>query len=683
MNNDNKDKKILLVDDDPGNIEVLGGILSDVHEIIVANDGPNALAVIQSNPPDLILLDVLMPGMDGFEVCRRLKAAPRHREIPVIFLTSLDDATDEARALELGAVDFLTKPVNPPVVLARVRTHLELKDQRDHLHALSHHLEELVERRTSELKASNLQLRQEIRERKKAEERLEASRSRLLAIVETALEGIITIHADGVIESVNPAVERIFGYGAAELVGQNVGLLMESPHRENHDVYIQRYLDTGQGPVIGKTLELRAVRKDGQVFPLELSVARIHLGQGDSFLGVLRDISERKKAEDALRESEEKLRFLFENSPDHIMLVDPTGLVLFCNRTRQSPFPELAPGRPFFAALPPAAREQGRHDLARVVASGQPDSQLLSGTDDTWWEIRLAPLGADGGAIEKVLLVSTDVTEKRTLKLQAIRNARLASIGVLAASVAHEINNPNNSLRFAASSLERLWQDAMPVLERHSRHQAGFALAGVPAAEGLALATELLDALRNNSDRIKSIVLNLKHLSRKDEGRMDQKVPIPASLQAAVSVLQNQIIKHTDHFVLDLPAAPLPPVRGNPQQLEQVWINLIHNALQALPDRKKGVSVAVGLDEARQAIQVTVRDEGVGISREDQDKIATPFFTTKTEAEGIGLGLYISRMIVEHHEGTLDFQSAPGTGTTVTTTLPLHGRSQWPGISPP
>ena len=134
---------VLIVDDQAANIDVLVGALRDAYQITVARDGKTALEVVADSPPDLILLDIIMPGMNGYEVCRRLKSSELTRVVPVIFLTALADEADEAAGLALGAVDYITKPFNPALVKARIRNNLELKRHRDHL-------EELVTERTRE-----------------------------------------------------------------------------------------------------------------------------------------------------------------------------------------------------------------------------------------------------------------------------------------------------------------------------------------------------------------------------------------------------------------------------------------------------------------------------------------------------------------------------------------------------
>jgi len=145
---------VLVVDDTPDNITLMSSLLKDLYKVKIANNGEKALKIAASDkPPDLILLDIMMPEMDGYEVITRLKADERTREIPVIFLTAKVEVEDEKRGLELGAVDYITKPISPPIVLARVRNHLDLKIARDFLKDKNKHLEEEVRQRTREVAA--------------------------------------------------------------------------------------------------------------------------------------------------------------------------------------------------------------------------------------------------------------------------------------------------------------------------------------------------------------------------------------------------------------------------------------------------------------------------------------------------------------------------------------------------
>lgn len=144
--------RILIVDDEPINLKILADLLRDRYALQVAKDGPQALARMAGTPmPDLVLLDVMMPGMDGMEVCRRLKADERTRDVPIIFITAMGQPVDETRGFEAGAVDYITKPISPPVVEARVRTHVALRDARRRLSDQNRELERRVAERTREL----------------------------------------------------------------------------------------------------------------------------------------------------------------------------------------------------------------------------------------------------------------------------------------------------------------------------------------------------------------------------------------------------------------------------------------------------------------------------------------------------------------------------------------------------
>jgi putative two-component system response regulator len=143
---------VLIVDDTPENLTVMNGLLKDAYRTKVANGGERALKVAAESPPDLVLLDIMMPGMDGYEVCRRLRADPATKDVPVIFLTAKTEVEDEQKGFDVGALDYITKPVSPPILLARVKTQLALKAAADFLRDKNAYLETEVQKRTREVK---------------------------------------------------------------------------------------------------------------------------------------------------------------------------------------------------------------------------------------------------------------------------------------------------------------------------------------------------------------------------------------------------------------------------------------------------------------------------------------------------------------------------------------------------
>ncbi|HPB73695.1 MAG TPA: CHASE domain-containing protein [Chromatiaceae bacterium] len=375
----------------------------------------------------------------------------------------------------------------------------------------------------------------------------------------------------------------------------------------------------------------------------------------------------RLRIEEELRASEQKLRILIDQSPDIIMTVDRVGRVLIVNRPLATG--EGAGGRCGAGFLPIRARERFNQALAKVLSLGEPEHFGYAGDDSTWWELRLVPL-REGDRVAAAMVILTDVTEKRVLEAHAIRNARLASLGVIAASVAHEINNPNNAIQFNASILARSWEDLRKVLDQHRRDYGDFTIGGVPVDRALTGLPRLVEGIVKGAQRIEKIVGNLKHMARPDAGDLDHAVDLGEVLPMAMSILQSQIHRYTDHCRLELPEA-LPYVRGNAQQLEQVFINLILNALQALPERAAAVLISAGLEPEGEFVRVCVADEGRGMAEEVRERVTEPFFTTRGTTGGTGLGLSICARIIQHHSGRMEIDSAPGAGTRVSVLLPL------------
>ncbi|CDI02850.1 PAS modulated sigma54 specific transcriptional regulator, Fis family [Candidatus Competibacter denitrificans Run_A_D11] len=245
---------VLMVDDTPANLGVLYEVLSAAgYSVLVAEDGESALERAAYAQPDLILLDVMMPGIDGFETCRRLKEQPETQAIPIIFMSALSDTVDKIRGLQLGAVDYITKPFQHEEVLARVHTHLTLQ-----------------------------QLKRTLAERE----------ARLSALVTSAMDAILTFDADGLITLFNPAAEAMFGCNAAEVLGQPLDTLLAAPLRQVvHDYQRQSearlWLPEG----------LQALRGNGQPFPIEATLSRTLVTGQPFYTMILRDIEARQQAE--------------------------------------------------------------------------------------------------------------------------------------------------------------------------------------------------------------------------------------------------------------------------------------------------------------------------------------------------------------------------------------------------
>ncbi|RPJ18495.1 MAG: GHKL domain-containing protein [Desulfobacteraceae bacterium] len=182
---------------------------------------------------------------------------------------------------------------------------------------------------------------------------------------------------------------------------------------------------------------------------------------------------------------------------------------------------------------------------------------------------------------------------------------------------------------------------------------------------------KLFSGILEGSERIRQIVADLKDYVRPDTSDLTQSVNLNSVIHSALSLLSNMVRKSTDRFSLDL-EKDLPSVKGNFQRLEQVVINLVQNACQALPDRKKAIRVSTRWDEVNGSVVLQVQDEGVGIPPENLTRITDPFFSTRHDSGGVGLGLAISSRIIKEQGGTLNFASEPGIGTKAEVFLPVN-----------
>jgi polar amino acid transport system substrate-binding protein len=255
-----------------------------------------------------------------------------------------------------------------------------------------------------------------------------------------------------------------------------------------------------------------------------------------------------------------------------------------------------------------------------------------------------------------------------------IQADKMASLGILVAGVAHEINNPNGLILLNMPILREVYQDTEEVLEERFAKQGDFTLGGLPYSRMRDEVPHLLEEMQEGANRIKRIVEELKDFARQDNSAAVDTVDFNAVVKAAVRLVDSSLRSSTNRFEAQY-AASLPLILGNAQRIEQVVVNLLLNACQALPDMEHGIFLSTFSDPAAEIVVMTLVDEGTGIAPEHIARLTDPFFTTKRESGGTGLGLSVSATIVKEHSGVLTFESTPGSGTTVTLTLPTSTRT--------
>ncbi|MSN24270.1 MAG: PAS domain S-box protein [Geobacter sp.] len=421
--------------------------------------------------------------------------------------------------------------------------------------------------------------------------------------------------------------------------------------------------------------------KDGRVIERDCTPQSVD-GEVVGRVSCYRDITERVQAQKAIAESESRFRQIFEQSADAIFLLDPVSMsVIDLNKVAVNMFNyeknELLNRPPDFLFSPEECRAMCEQTVQGDIDLG-------------YWVDILRARRKDGGemfisvrcrrielADQQVLLCTIrDISgrvraeeENRAIESKLIQANKMTSLGVLVAGIAHEINNPNNYIMVSSEILSKAWNDVKPILTEHQQLHGDFDMGGVSFDIMQHEIPELLDNITDGSRRIKNIVNGLKEFAREGRKGMREDLDLNKVIHLATVMINHQIRRFTNQFIVETDP-DLPLVTGNSQQIEQVLINLILNALQSLSGTECQVRLASYYDAATRMVCIEVSDQGCGIDDDISGKILDPFFTTRLDKGGTGLGLSISNSIISDHKGTLSFRSSPA-GTTFFICIPV------------
>jgi PAS domain S-box-containing protein len=511
-----------------------------------------------------------------------------------------------------------------------------------------------------------------------------ASEEKYRAILHGIEEGYYEVDLAGNFTFFNDSMVGILGYSKDELTGMNNRRYMSEETSEKVYHTFNEVYRTGRAT---KAFDWELIRKDGTRRTLEISVSlsRDSKGQPIGFYGIARDVTERKQVEGALQASEEKYRSILQSIEEGYYEVDLAGNFTFFNNflvkslgyTRE----ELM-GLNNRQYMSPETAKLVFEIFNEVYQTGNPKRDFewdLINKDGTrrFVEVSVSLMRNEKREPKGFYGIARDVTERKQAEeqlrhheQQMMQMNKMVALGTLVSGVAHEINNPNNFIMLNTPLLLEAWESSKPILEEYYEKNGDFLVGGMKYTEMRGNIPVLFSGILDGSKRIKQIVEDLRDFVRRDGSDMTQSFDVNGVIRSALSLLSNILMKATTHFSVEY-GDSLPPIKGNFQRFEQVIINLIQNACQALPDARRGIFLSTSYDEKKQAIVVSVRDEGMGIPADVLPHIAEPFFTTKHHFGSLGLGLSISSRIVKEHRGSLNFTSKQGKGTTAEIVLPV------------
>jgi PAS domain S-box-containing protein len=481
---------------------------------------------------------------------------------------------------------------------------------------------------------------------KQSQDDLRRADERTRLIIETALDAVVTMDSQGLITSWNKQAEIIFGWSSAEAVGRRMAdMIIPEQHRIAHEFGLRNFLTTGEGPILRRRIEIRAVRRSGDEFPVELEVAPVRLRHDWEFSAFIRDITESKVAERKLRASELHLRRMTETIPEMLWSATAEGAVDYCNARvldyTGSSAEELM-GDGWIKFLHSEDADRAARVWMSCVSSGTPyrvEVRTFHMVDRTyrWCVMSALPLLDERGFIVKWYGTVVDMhnwkqaqEDLRNTQVELAHMARVMTMGELTASIAHEVNQPLSAIVASGDSCSAWLSNDPPNLDKARAATSRMIQAATQASE---------------------IVQRLRALFKKTTS-MTASVDVNGVIEDTTSLIRHEAERNKIFLRTELrPDVPL--VTGDRVQLQQVILNLAMNGIESLagldhePKRLMIRSVLSNTGE----LLVSVEDTGLGIEMENTERLFAPFFTTKPQ--GIGMGLSICRSIVEAHGGRL------------------------------
>jgi PAS domain S-box-containing protein len=627
--------KILVVDDNRDVVQSIVAVLETLgEEILTATNANDALKHLLRCEPAVILLDVMMPDVDGLQLAAMIRQRERFHHTPIIFLTGLGQEDRQMlQAYQVGAADYLLKPCNPDVLRFKVKIFVDLAKKNDMLRRYAQAIQEnssrLEDALTSTLKAKS-ELEREIEERKRAEltrDRLAGQLGAAPDFTAAMAEGAVTVARDGSILYCNSRFCEMVEREYHELLGLPVTACVAPPSLEGFQSLLG---DAWRGRV---TAEIELQTRSGSLVPVQAALNQFRTSDIEAVAMVLTDLRVQKRNELMLAEGR-LARVLLEHSQPAMAVCDSTGrIILASNAVRQLCGTSVLL-RNFDEVLPLSVVHETRAFTVAEVLSGAihktTDVELTNGKTIPLL-LSASPIITETEGTLGCIITLVDISERKVIEETLRRNEKLAAVGRLAGALAHEVNNP-----LAAVT------NLIYLLQQHASLDSS--------------AREYVDLAAGELSRVSHIVRATLSFYRESAHPVEVRLA-----ELADSVLDIYIRQVTDKSILiDRQYEFGGVIQSFPGELRQVLLNIIGNALDATPHAGK---VAVRVRTGRHwrtgaaGVFISVGDNGSGIPQHHRAKLFEPFFTTKGE-KGTGLGLWVTRGIVEKQGGSIRVRSS-------------------------
>lgn len=566
-----------------------------------------------------------------------------------------------------------------------------IKEETDLLNEISRMLSKAIEKRDLEAVLKQYVNNLEALVQKKTAD-LEKSNKRFSDLLEYAPDGIVISGFDGDIVNANRAFYRMLKYpedGSVKLTNYLKDNLYYELEKDRPPL-LEKLKEEGR--VEGYEFNLRDI--NGEPCPVIASFNLIDIDGKLYDEAIYKDVRLRKELEQKLIEQNEnlekiveertealeaktkklsasmnKLNTLFNAITDTVLMIDKDFNIQMSNRK------DFKAGKCYevvFGTKEPC-KDCPACPAVRCFKEKKPVT-LEKKVGNDYYLMQAYPITSPEGELEGVLEFSRVITKEKDVEMQLLQADKLASLGQLVSGIAHEINNPNTFIRGNIMIVEEALKDMLPVIDKYYDKHPDLKIARLKYNIFRDHILVLVDDILKGANRIKSIVEDLKKFARRDEGLLTDDIDMNAVVQSCLRLVRNQI-KRNANIKMDLDL-DIPTVKGNMQKLEQVIVNMLINASQAIEKTRGTIEISTKYDEKEEEISLKIKDDGKGMSEQVIKQIFNPFFTTKRTRGGTGLGLSLAYGIIKEHRGRIDVDSEPGVGTVFNIRLPVNDKHE-------
>ncbi len=684
-------RRILVVDNDIVFLSLVAKGLEKLgYDVLVAEDGARALEILKSANVDAVLLDLVMPNISGKQLCRMIRQMdPPARDVHIVIVTATVTSGADIECDAIGADGCIAKGPFKQTFdqIVDALSALNLQKRRKH--------------KGRKAAASGTPVQNIISELMSVKEHLET-------VLSSTSDGLLEVTEGGKIVFANRTALAILDMPEVDLISTQWTDQFEAGERSRMGRLLsgkRRQGQNGNRPFFhllnGKEIALEVRPVDGEkkyivnlddvterrrlertfrdaYADLELRIEKRNEELAIANRALQEELAERRRIEIMLQQSRNTLRSVFDSISDPLILVDRHLNIRMANRStidsfNLSDYFEVL-GQPLFKLVEGCYDQRMLQSMRSAVANFEKLSFDAScpKRPGTYKKTVIYPVQEEHRNLGSAIIRITDITKEKNLEKEMLQSEKLATLGLLVSSIAHELNNPNNFIIFNTPILKDYIKAILPLLEEQAVRYPHSEIMGMSYLDLHEDIVKLVDNIEHGAQRVNATISKLTGFARKRGGSDKKPVEPGEAIEKAVAICRGEIRKTVKEFEVHV-EENLPTIMADAEAIEQVIINLLINASQASDKKDSWIRLTAFREkENGKHLNIEVADNGCGMDENTRNRLFVPFFTTKKDGMGTGIGLYIVESLVQEMGGEITVQSEPGTGSTFRISIPIR-----------